>query len=447
MNTRLVPVTLFVLSLAAGCAKSATGPGAETPGKTTPAQKPGAPTDGSGITDAPTSGELTERPKMNAAAARAYEAGTQAFKAGDLAGARAQFTKATEADPKAFQAFYSLGVVLERQGQSANAVSAYRKATLIVADYEPAIYAYAVALAREGRGDEAMEYLNGRSASMPKSAAIPAAMAEVKSIQGDSGQAQKLAQEALKRNPDYAPAMVTLARDHYRARRLDLALYTLRAILDGYGPENPPRGTNNAEARLLRGLIYKEQGLRGPAIDEFQKALAIRPDLVEARVQLATYMLESGNAVDAAPLLEGAIRYDNDHLLAHLNLGDAYRLLGKTDQAKREFEWVHRTDPQLAQVHYNLGLLYLFSPSVPGMSPLEATSKAISEFEEYKKKRPRQAGKNDDTDELITRAKAKKALIEASAADAAAASAAQNAPPAEGAADGAAAPPLQGGGQ
>lgn len=449
MNVRCLSVALFALSLSAGCAKKGALPGAETAGKTPPgAQKPGAPTDesGMGISDAPTSGEmLTERPKMNAAAAQAYEAGVQAFKAGDLSGARTQFTKATEADPKAFQAFYSLGVVLERQGQAANAVTAYRKATLIVPDYEPAIYAYAVALAREKRGDEAMEYLNGRASSMPKSAAIPAAMAEVKSIQGDSGQAQKLAQDALKKNPDYAPAMITLARDHYRARRLDLALYTLRAILDGYGPENPPRGTNNAEARLLRGLIYKEQGLRGPAIEEFQKALSIRSDLVEARVQLATYMLESGNAVDAAPLLEGAIRYDNDHLLAHLNLGDAYRLLGKTDQAKREFEWVHKTDPQLAQVHYNLGLLYLFSQSVPGVSPLDATSKAITEFEEYKKKRPRQAGKSDDTDELITRAKAKKALIEASAADAAAASAAQNPPPAAGAADAAAAPPLEGG--
>jgi Tfp pilus assembly protein PilF len=447
VNARLSCVALVALALAAGCAKSGATPGAETPGKAPPgAEKTGASgaDSGMGISDAPTSGEmLTERPKMNAAAAAAYEAGTQAFKAGDLPGARAQFTKATEADPKAFQAFYSLGVVLERQGQSANAVTAYRKATLIVPDYEPAIYAYAVALARENRGDEALEYLNGRGNSMPKSAAIPAAMAEVKSIQGDSGQAQKLAQEALKKNPDYAPAMITLARDHYRARRLDLALYTLRAILDGYGPENPPRGTNNAEARLLRGLIYKEQGLRGPAIDEFQKALAIRSDLVEARVQLATYMLESGNAVEAAPLLEGAIRYDNDHLLAHLNLGDAYRLLGKTDQAKREFEWVHKTDPQLAQVHYNLGLLYLFSQSVPGVTPLDATTKAITEFEEYKKKRPRQAGKSDDTDELITRAKAKKALIEAAAADAAAA---QAAPPAAAApAEGAAAPPLQGG--
>jgi tetratricopeptide (TPR) repeat protein len=258
-------------------------------------------------------------------------------------------------------------------------------------------------------------------AAMPKSAAVSAALGEVKSIQGDSGAAQRLAQEALKKNPDYAPAMIALARDHYRARRLDLALYTLRAILDGYGPENPPRDKNNAEARLLRGLILKEQGNRPAAIDEFEKALAIRADLVEARVQLGAYMLESGNATGAAPLLEGAVRYDNDNVLAHLNLGDAYRLLGKTAEAKRELEWVQRADPQLAQVHYNLGLLYLFSDSVPGSTPAQATDHAISELEQYKKMRPRQAGSNDDTDELITRAKAKKGMLEAGAAEAGAA--------------------------
>jgi len=229
-----------------------------------------------------------------------------------------------------------------------------------------------------------------------------------------------LAQESLKKNPDYSPAMVTLSRDHYRARRLDLALYTLKAILDGDGPENPPRDKNNADARLLRGLILKEQGNRPAAIDEFEKAIALRPDLVEARVHLAAYFLESGNATGAAPLLEGAVRYDSDHLLAHLNLGDAYRLLGKTAEARRELEWVQKKDPQLAQVHYNLGLLFLFSDSVPGTPPAQATDLAITELEQYKKMRPRQAGSNDDTDELITRAKAKKAMLEAGAAESAA---------------------------
>ncbi len=413
--------TLVVLAFASGCA-SHTPPPAAAPAPPPPeeaAQSAGTSSGGvqSGISDRPTGEGASQRPAMNASAQQAYNAAMSAFKTGDLAGARTQFTRATQADSKAYQAYYSLGVVQERLNELSNALSSYRQATLIVPDYEPAIFAYAVLLARSGKADQAVEYLNGRATAMPKSAAVSAALGEVKSIQGDSAAAQRYAQEALKKNPDYAPAMLALARDHYRARRLDLALYTLRAILDGYGPENPPRDKNNAEARLLRGLILKEQGNRPAAIDEFQKALSLRPDLVEARVQLAAYMLESGNATDAAPLLEGAVRYDNDNVLAHLNLGDAYRLLGKTGDAKRELEWVQKADAQLAQVHYDLGLLYLFSDNVPGSTPAQATDTAISELEQYKKMRPRQAGSNDDTDELITRAKAKKAMLEAGAAD------------------------------
>jgi Tfp pilus assembly protein PilF len=410
------------LVLAAGCGGSGAKPGAAAPTATTAPVPPpgGGGGDMPGLSDAPSSGESgANRPQMNAQAAQAYSAGIQAFKAGDLQGAKTQFTRATSSDPKAYQAYYSLGVVQERLNELGNAQASYRQATVVVPDYEPAIFAFAVLLARGGKGDEAMDFLNARRASMPKSAAVVAAMGEVRSIQGDSGSAQRFAQEALKKNPDYAPAMIVLARDHYRARRLDLALYTLKAILDGYGPENPPRDKNNAEARLLRGLILKEQGNRPAAIEDLEKALNVRPDLVEARVHLAAYLLESGNATGAAPLLEGAVRFDNDNVLAHLNLGDAYRLLGKAAEAKRELEWVQKADPQLAQVHYNLGLLYLFSESVPGTTPQQATDLAISELEQYKKMRPRQAGSNDDTDELITRAKAKKGMLDAAASEAA----------------------------
>jgi tetratricopeptide (TPR) repeat protein len=441
--TTLKSLGLVAIVALSACGGKETGPGAQSPDTATPVA-PGAaaaPADGAqvGISDAPTSGEAAERPAMNAQAAQAYAAGLAAFKVGDLRGAKTQFQRATQADSKAYQAYYSLGVVEERMNEIGNAVSSYRQATVIVADYEPAIAAYAVLLAKSGKPDQAVDYLNGRISAMPKSAAAVAAMAEVKSIQGDSGAAQRLAQESLKKNPDYAPAMVTLSRDHYRARKLDLALYTLKAILDGDGTENPPRDKNNAEARLLHGLILKEQGNRPAAIEEFEKAIAVRPDLVEARVFLAAYLLESGNATGAAPLLESAIRFDNDHLLAHLNLGDAYRLLGKPTEARRELDWVQKKDPQLAQVHYNLGLLFLFTDNIPGMTPTQATDAAISELEQYKKMRPRQAGSNDDTDELITRAKAKKGMLEAGAAESAAAPAAGAATPAK-PATGAAAP-------
>ena len=50
-------------------------------------------------------------PAMNAAAQQAYAAGLQAFKAGDLQGAKTQFQRASDADPNAYMAQFSMGVV------------------------------------------------------------------------------------------------------------------------------------------------------------------------------------------------------------------------------------------------------------------------------------------------------------------------------------------------
>lgn len=351
---------------------------------------------------------------MSPAAASAYAAGMEAFKNGDLKGAEDQFSRAIADDPSAYPAHVGLGVVHERRGEMAKALDSYGAALTIAPEFGPAIAAKVRLLLSMGRAAEAETFARALSAKYPESAAVLAALAEVVSARGDSTSAQELAQKALKKDPDYRPAMVTLARDHYRARRLDLALYTLTAILDGYGQENPPRDKNNADARLLRALIFKEQGKRKAAMEELGTVLSLRPDLVEARLHLAAYMLEAGNATEARPILEKALEYDPSNVLVHLNLGDAYRLLGKPKDALDHLTWVSRKDDALPQTHYNLGLVYLFSTGVPGLNEEQSIDRAIESFERFKKLEPRAArGAGDDVDELIARARNKKAILQA----------------------------------
>lgn len=416
----------LVLVLALGTAASACGD--ETPQPNVPV--PGGGNVGAGdlgnqpkpgqqwgMSDAPSSSGMTsERPKMNAAALDHYQKGMQAFISGDLATAKNRFTQATSADPKAYQAFYSLGVVQERLRDD-GAYASYRQAYTIIPDYEPAIVAFGMLKAKRGNLSEADTFLTQKRGQVPKSAAVIAALAEVKSLQKDTGNAQKLAQEALKLNPDYRPAMVVIARDHYRARRLDLALYALQAILDGFGEENPPRDKDNAEALLLRGLIYKEQSNRPGALEQFKKALEKRPDLVEARVQLATFFLEAGDSQQALPLIEGALRFDNESLPAHLLLGDCYRLMGRYPEAKQRFDFVVSRDSGLPMVHYDLGLLYLFAPSIQGMTPMQQVDAATAALKKYQELRPKDS--SDDSDELLNRAKLKRGELEAANAAAA----------------------------
>jgi Tfp pilus assembly protein PilF len=378
-----------------------------------------------GVAPAPapaTGGTSTAAPdqqgEVTGAAKGSYDNGFQAWKSGDLAAAKKAFTDATREDSRSAPAHYALGAVLERLGDASGAQQEYRAAFAAKSDFEPAIGAYALSLANGGHMGEADTFLTDKHQRNPNSPGIESFLAEVKSLEKDSGDAQQLAQDALRLNPDFKPAMVTIARDHYRAGRLELARYALQAILDGFGESSPPRDQNNPEAHLLRGLIEKQSGQRAAALTDFEAARAKRPDLVEAVIQVGVMKLEAGNVAEATPLLEGAVRFAPNSALAHLNLGDAYRLGGRPADAKKEFDTALSLDSTLAVAHYDLGLLYLFSPNLPGTNATDQVTTAIRELNAYKTMRGTRppVGTSDDIDELLSRANAKLAELKQAAA-------------------------------
>jgi Tfp pilus assembly protein PilF len=370
--------------------------------------------------------EPDQHPGLSGAAKTSYDRGWSAWQSGDLQGAKAAFTAATQQDSHAPAPHYALGVVLERLGSVPDAQQEYRAAFTFKPDYEVAIGAYALSLAYAGHPGEADTFLSDKHAHSPDSAGIEAYLSMVKSIEGDSGTARQLAQDALRLDPSNKDAMVALAGDYYRTGSYELALYALRAILDGIN-EGAPRDKDNAEAHLLRALIYKKQGHRAAAMTDFQAAQAKRPDLVEATIQLGVMKLEAGNAAEATPLLESSVKFAPNNPTAHINLGDSYRLLGRTADAKHEIETALQLDSTLAVAHYDLGLLYLFSPSVPGFQPLDQVAQAIKELETYKTMRGGKQAAGDDSDELLSRAKAKQAELKLPAAAPAPAKAAPSA--------------------
>jgi len=352
---------------------------------------------------------------LSGAAKDAYDRGFRAWMDGDMEGAKKGFNEAASLDTKAPSPHYSLGVVLERLGDYAGAQAEYRAAFTLKPDHEFAIGGYALALAASGHVGEADGFLTEKKAKNPESARITTFLAEIKSLQKDHGTAQQLAQDALRMNPDLKEAMVTIARDHYRARKMELAKYALTAILDGFdvGTDHatPPRDKENGEAHLIRGLIWRESGRRAAAVADFEAAYAKRPDLVESAIQLGAIKLEAGNAAEALPILERAVKLAPKSAPARLNLGDGYRLVGRPADGKRELEQALALDSTLAIAHYNLGLLYLVAPSVPGMNAGEQASQSIKEFETYKTMRGAKVEKGDDVDELLNRAKVKQAEI------------------------------------
>ncbi len=375
---------------------------------------------------------------LEGSAKSAYEAGWQAWLRGDLATAKAKFSEAGGLAPKSPAPPYSLGIVEEHMGNLSAAQQNYRAAFTNDPDHELSMCAYALSLANNKSPGEADTFLTDKRGKKDKSARLTACNAEVKSLAKDHGTAQQLAQDALRMDPDFKDAMVIVARDHYRAKKMDLAKYALQAILEGFGDGSPPRDKENAEAHLLRGLIARELGARALAMKDFDAAVKKRPDLVEALVNLGSMKVEAGNASEAVGPLEMATKFGPNSALAHLNLGDAYRLLQRYADAKREFDQALALDSSLAAAHYDLGLMYLTAESIPGTNADQQVSTAIKEFETYKTMRGPKAppGVNDEIDDLLGRAKAKQAELknQVAAPAGAASGAAKPAPAASGSA-------------
>ncbi len=377
-----------------------------------------------GMSDAPSSARIGEtpapsapRPALTGQASGVYQQALQAFAKGDLRAAKGLFEQATQAEPA-----LAPGVLLARrragaaQGSRAPPRATGRRSRWCPTTSRPSSPTRCSSR-RRGSSPRPIASSPRSAARCPRAPRSPPTLAEVKSLQKDTGSAQRFAQEALKINPDYRPAMVIIARDHYRNRRLDLALYALQAILDGFEPvaENPPRDKDNGEALLLRGLIWKEQKqpLRrhGPVPQGGRSAARTwsrrgsssarrcsRPAAPtrlcpSSRARCATTPTTSaGTSTWATPTASCS---------AH---GDA----------KREFEWVLAHDASLPQVHYDLGLLYLYAPSIPGMTAKQQIGEAIRELTKFREVRARD--EKDDSEELLNSAKIKEGELAAASA-------------------------------
>jgi tetratricopeptide (TPR) repeat protein len=93
----------------------------------------------------------------------------------------------------------------------------------------------------------------------------------------------------------------------------------------------------NADAEFEIGEIYRERSQPHEAMTHFERAIRYHPDFVEARVGMAKTLLELGRPADALPHLQAAERLDPENKIPHYLLASAYRSLGDSDQAAKEF--------------------------------------------------------------------------------------------------------------
>ena len=153
--------------------------------------------------------------------------------------------------------------------------------------------------------------------------------------------------------------------------------------------------TANASFQFGGGEQYRK------AQSAFERALSLQPDQIDARIYMANMFTDTGKVEKSVPLLREALRTNPNHAEIHWELGYAYRFAGMLQQSVSESERARQLDPGVKLNSSTLNsYLYLgqydkFLESLPKTDD-SALIVFYRGFGEYHKKNYAQAAKDFD---------------------------------------------------
>jgi len=119
------------------------------------------------------------------------------------------------------------------------------------------------------------------------------------------------------------------------------------------------RFPDNYYAQLLLGSAYRAKDEVNKAMESYQRAVEINPNLPDAYLGLAATYFMSEKVDEAIKYFKKAIELNPKHVAAYYNLGSLYEYNGQIDEAITSFEKTVEIDPNFKEVYMNLGDLYL----------------------------------------------------------------------------------------
>lgn len=123
----------------------------------------------------------------------------------------------------------------------------------------------------------------------------------------------------------------------------------------------------NGDSRIVHSLAVSHHNLgvylnRQEAFEdahlEFERALALNPDLAEVSVSLAINYSDQGDFAKAEEILQEVIEKEPTFLDARHVLGLVFSAQGKDDEAVEEFKRAQPPERNVISVRYNLGVSY-----------------------------------------------------------------------------------------
>jgi predicted Zn-dependent protease len=253
------------------------------------------------------------------------------YQRNEFAAADAAFEKAIVQDPEDLQATEMRGVTLYRMGQPAAAIPLLERANSpIASDNADGTYVLAVCYLDVHRYDDARRIFAQQYKLPAESAASYLFMGRMLLRRNYPVESEQMARKALELEPRLPLAHLLLGQ---------LALSRSQAAeavveFDAERKINPMDGEvyERLGDSYLRALRYED------AQQALNCALLLEPNSTGPYILLGQVLLKRDDALTALNYLLRAERMDSNNHLTHLLLGQAYRALGRKEDATREYK-------------------------------------------------------------------------------------------------------------
>jgi tetratricopeptide (TPR) repeat protein len=220
-----------------------------------------------------------------------------------------------------------LGVLLQGEGRLDEAVEAYARALALRPDDIPALVYRGEIFLSQGKLDAAADALQQALALEPATTAAKALLGQVALARRDFQEAVRLLTIALAEKPEANRLHYSLGLA-YRGLgdRAQAEEHLAKAGAVGVAPADPLMdalaGLRTGErVHIARGRTAFRAGRWADAAEQFRKAVAARPESVEARVNLGSALVQTGDADGAVAQFREALRLDPNNATARFNLG------------------------------------------------------------------------------------------------------------------------------
>ena len=258
--------------------------------------------------------------------------------------------------------YYNRGNLLRALGRYEESTESYSRAIELEAGFAEAWYNRAIALRAIGRFDEALAGID-RAEQLGLAQGHPQfARGEILRDIGRPVEALKAFTEAVEKGyQEAAAAWMERARLELSLGHQEEALRAADRVLQEPGRAGEPA---LAEARAIKERIENDParlmekanqaagaGRAEEAIAGYRRVIAVAPDHVDARRQLAIGLAQTGRAAEALDELDRVLLLDPDNLSIRDNRATTLARLGRIDEAIEEFGKILDRQPDKAAAY------------------------------------------------------------------------------------------------